>query len=119
MNLTAKARSAVRAAILFGDPNYKVNQAVNAPGSQNTNSGLLGPMPASYWAQVNSMRYWGWPFKGNGAGWVQVVRSYCLPGDAFCASGTGSNAMSIHNSYGALRAIDAYQWMDYTLSSQD
>lgn len=119
VNLTSRARSVVRAAILFGDPNYKINQPLNAPGSQNARSGVLGAMPSSFWSQLNAMRYWGWPYQGTTQGWVQVVRSYCLSGDFFCASGTGNDAMPIHNSYGALRAFDAYRWMDYTLSSQD
>lgn len=76
-------------------------------------------MPQSYWDQLNAMKHWGWPYRSTKMGWVQAVRSYCLAGDYFCASSTGSQAMSIHNSYGALRAYDAYQWMDYTLSNQE
>lgn len=107
VNLTAQARFAMRAAVLFGDPNYKPNQPINSPDAQNQYGGVLGTMPDSYWQQINqNYLSYGSP----------RIRSYCLAGDAFCASGTGANALSIHNSYGALEAIPAYHWMDIITS---
>lgn len=113
--LTARGRASIKAVAAFGDPNYRPNRAIAAPGN-STGVGLLGPRPIAYSDQLDGMRYWGWPIGGSAQGWVQKIRSWCYPGDFFCATGTGSNAMAIHNSYGTKAMTGARQWIEHLFS---
>jgi hypothetical protein len=118
-NLTSKARAMIRAVAVYGDPLFKKSQAMNAPGAQDQKNGLLGARPSAWTTQLNQLRYVGWPMGGTKAGWVQIIRSYCYAGDLFCASGTGSKAIDIHNSYGVKETYKVWQWIDYMLSNNN
>jgi hypothetical protein len=115
--LTANARARIKAAAVFGDPNYRVGQAIAAPGAQTTASGLMGARIPAYSAQLNNLRFWGWPMGGNAEGWVQKIRSWCYAKDTFCASGTASNSMAINNSYGVNAMTGAKQWIEYMFNA--
>ncbi len=116
-NLSARAKSAIRAVVVFGDPNFSPNQPYNAPGSPTNTDGLMGGGIQAYNDQYASYRSWGWPMGGSGEGWVYKVRSYCYAGDYFCNRGTGPNAMAIHNLYGENSTTAARQWMEYMVNA--
>lgn len=116
-NLSARAKSAIRAVVAYGDPNFAVNQPINVPGSATDVGGILGPRLQTFSDQLNAYRAWGWPMGGSSQDWVQKIRSYCYPGDAICNRGTGSDAMDIHNLYGENSTTEAYQWMEYMVNA--
>lgn len=115
-NLSAKAKNAIRAVVAFGDPNFAVKQAFNAPGAPTDRGGRLGQRNSNSNAELASYRYWGWPPGGSGQGWVYKIRSYCYPGDAFCNTANDSN-YTIHNSYGKKSTMDARRWMEDMVNS--
>jgi hypothetical protein len=78
------------------------------------------PRANSYMDELDNQRVWGWPQFSSSQGWVQKIRSWCYAGDMFCASGTGPNAMAIHNSYGMNAMYGMYgaeQWAQYMVSN--
>lgn len=116
-NLSARAKDSIRAVVVFGDPNFSVNQPWNAPGSPTNVGGLMGPHLAHYNAQFATYKAWGWPMGSSFQGWVHKIRSYCYHGDTFCNSGTGPNAIAIHNSYGENSTTAARDWMEYMVNA--
>lgn len=116
-NLSARAKSAIRGVVVFGDPNFTVKQPFNAPNSPTDAGGLLGSGLQVYNDQYAAYRSWGWPMGGSTKTWVYKIRSYCYTGDYFCNSGKGSNAMAIHNLYGENSTTAAWQWMEYMVNS--
>lgn len=119
VKLSAMAKGSIKGVVAFGDPNFAVGQPFNAPGSPTNAGGVMGPRLQVYNSQLASYRVWGWPMESPSPDWQYRVRSYCYAGDFFCNSGTGPNAMAIHNSYGELSTSDAATWMEYQVESFD
>lgn len=112
--ITARAKTMVRAVVLYGDPAYLPNHPFNAIGD-GKGEGVLA-RPSAVWSILDGFRFWGWPQVGTSKAWVYKVRSYCKTGDAFCQSGLSSSARAIHNSYTTATA-DASSWIMYMLTS--
>ncbi|WJS91114.1 cutinase family protein [Microbacterium testaceum] len=94
-------RSRVQAAVLLGDPSYRANQPINAPGLNPGGSGMFSQTRTdAIQNALNGMTSYGWNADTQSMGTRQHVREYCLYGDAACQNqiATGWN---IHGQYGA------------------
>ncbi|MGN8552898.1 UNVERIFIED_CONTAM: cutinase family protein [Microbacterium sp. SLM126] len=98
-NLKPGTKMMIRAVVLYGDPTFRPHMPYNAPGSP-AGFGGLGRTSVST-DQLKLYRVWGWSMESMSPdpAWVPKIRSYCKTGDLWCQSGTGSNALAIHNSY--------------------
>lgn len=117
VELTQKAKTMIRAVVLYGDPGYFPGDPWNAPGSPSG----LGLMTRNTVVKdrLKTYRFWGWPQGSTNPSpsWVPKIRSYCYKGDFFCQNNAGDQGFAIHNSYGsATQASKAASWMDYMMT---
>jgi hypothetical protein len=77
--LTSAAKTAIKAAVIYGDPTYRVGEPFDHGGGLN--NGFLIPRGS-----------------GNLSTFASRLYSYCLPGDAFC-QGMYPFGQAIHTSY--------------------
>lgn len=97
-SLTSTTRSQIKGAVMFGDPSYRPNMAINAPGMNPGGIGTFGRTAAQN-STLNSMKTYGWNIDTNSMGYRQVVRSYCRDNDMFCQ--TNLFGLAIHKDYSA------------------
>ncbi len=113
--ISAKARSAIKAVALFGDPSYTPGMPYKVWNA--TGIGLLPSSAAQFNAIASTYKYFGYE-PGNPAtspGWHYKVREWCFTGDAVCQSGLSSSAWTIHSAYTAIMDQVA-DWMDGRLT---
>ena len=98
--LSAKARSMVRAVVVWGDPTWKPGQAWNSPDSVTAGQGILARGQASSDYLSSEYRSWGWPQGSTSPNpqWVPKIRSYCYARDWACQAGSPIDNQ-IHSSY--------------------
>ncbi|GAA4782642.1 hypothetical protein GCM10023351_29950 [Microbacterium gilvum] len=97
--LTSSARSLIKGVVLFGDPGYLPNRAINAPGLNPANHGYF-PWSTTAANLLDNLKTQGWNADTNKSGWRQTVRSYCRKGDAVCQNVVVSG-WDIHENYTA------------------
>ncbi|WP_399540582.1 cutinase family protein [uncultured Microbacterium sp.] len=99
-SLGNNARAYVQGAVLFGDPSYRPNQPINAPGLNPQGSGMFSLSRSdAIQATLNDMRSYGWNSDTGSLGWRQHVREYCNEGDAACQNNVASG-WGVHGHYG-------------------
>ena len=116
-SLTPAAKAMIRAVIVYGDPQFTVNQPINSVFSESYANGRFGGRAQSELDTLaNSYRVWWWPQGSSNPNkqWVYRIRSYCLSDDYWCATG---GSMSVHNSYGSNFTGDAWNHIYYMMTS--
>jgi len=92
--ISARALANFSGAVLTGDPTYRSGEKIDAGGNGNRS----GVWATNYRNKYTLDGYFGSDHTIHRT--VRKIRSYCLPGDAYCQSSVGRpNALYIHNSY--------------------
>lgn len=97
------ARAQIKAIAAFGDPTYVGPRSYSAAGNAISTGVISRGAHSGYVIEA---------FKTSAG--TPKVRSWCYEGDAFCtASGFGSAAMAVHNSYlnSTTKINQAYNWI--------
>lgn len=94
-------RSRIQAAVLLGDPGYRPNQPINAPGLNPGGIGMFSPSRTdAIQNNLNNMTSYGWNADTQSMGTRHHVREYCLEGDAACQNNVVFG-WGIHGQYGS------------------
>jgi hypothetical protein len=118
-SLTSAARAMIRAVIVYGDPQFTVNQPINSVFSESYANGRFGGRSQGELDNLaNWYRVWWWPQGSSNPNkqWVYRIRSYCLSNDYWCATG---GSMDVHNSYASNFTGDAWNFIYYMMTSSN
>ncbi|KJL24511.1 Cutinase [Microbacterium oxydans] len=88
--LSAKARSMIRAVVVWGDPTWKAGTGWNSSDSMATGQGIFARGQASLDYLASEYKSWGWPQGSTSPNpqWVPKIRSYCFAKDWACQAGS-------------------------------
>ncbi|WDG18078.1 cutinase family protein [Microbacterium sp. Clip185] len=114
--LNQRAKQAIRAVALLGDPYHSANMPYSM--LNNSNYGTLAMTAGEYNTIYENFRFWGWAQYSENIGWVSKVRDYCFTGDAACTGNLTDSGWQIHNAYTALTS-QITSWMDYMLTNTE
>ncbi|MCU1528893.1 MAG: cutinase family protein, partial [Frondihabitans sp.] len=89
--LSKKAQTNFKGAVLDGDPTYRNNEAIDAPGNGSQSGKLYALRLAKSMDYILGTNM-------SGTSNLNLVRSYCFSNDRFCQL-TGTS-LDVHNSYG-------------------
>lgn len=102
----------IKAAAVFGDPQWTGGSNYNYQPPSTSGYGILGPRGGwERYTLENTYWVYGWPPGGTGQGWLSRIRSYCYANDWACQNlALTASTDATHNSYSA-QAYNVWQWM--------
>ena len=118
--LTLKARTAIKAAVMYGNPGYRSDHPYIANSPAPGGQGLYPDDPGMVQYIADNYQYYGWDAGDTNPSpsWHYKVREYCIGGDAVCQNNLTDSGWQIHNSY-PIYNDRVIQWFDSRLASTD
>lgn len=115
--ISAKAKGAIRAVALMGDPQYRSSMPYFAPNTHPSGTGLYPADPGQITKLANEYSYMGYAQGSTNPNptLIYKVREYCYTGDAVCQSNNTTSGWQIHSAYSVL-ADQIFSWMNYQLT---